>query len=119
MLGVFLLVSGLLLVSCGGKAPPEVVPAAESAPSLTPTPSPIDVNALYAGRCATCHGEKRQGSYGRGGALTPESLAGRSDPVIREVIAEGIPYTNMPAWKGRLSAEEINAVVQFLKYTSP
>lgn len=118
MLWVFLLVTWLLLVSCGSEAPPVVAPEAEPS-SQTPVPSLTDVNALYADRCAICHGEKRQGRYGQGGALTPESLAGKSDTVIREVISEGIPYTNMPAWNGRLSAEEINAVVQFIKYTSP
>ena len=113
VLGVFLLATGSLVVFCGGEAPPPAAPAAEPAPSL------MDVSALYATRCAPCHGEKRQGRYGSGGALTPESLAARSDAAIRKTISEGIPYTAMPDWRDKLSPEQIEALLHFIKYTSP
>jgi mono/diheme cytochrome c family protein len=69
--------------------------------------------------CVPCHGESRHGVYGSGGALTPESLAGRSDVAIKETISQGIPYTAMPAFKPALSPEEIDALLQLIKYTSP
>jgi hypothetical protein len=57
--------------------------------------------------------------YGSGGALTPESLMGRSDAAIKETIAEGIPYTAMLAFKAKLSPGEIDTLLQFTRYTSP
>ncbi len=104
--------AGLLLLSCGG---PEPAPT----PTPTPTPSAIAANELYVTNCAACHRANRQGVSGLGPALTPQSLAERSDPTIRETISEGRPGTNMPPWKGTLSAEEIDALIQFIKYTAP
>ncbi len=104
----------IVLIGCTGQAPP-----ATPAPEPTPTPSIVDAGKLYTVNCAMCHGESRYGMYGRGGSLTPQSLAERSDSAIKQTILEGIPYTDMPQWKGTLSAEEIDALVQFIKYASP
>lgn len=57
--------------------------------------------------------------YGLGGSLTPQSLAERSDSVLKQTISGGIPYTAMPSFKNTLSPEELDALVQFIKYTSP
>ena len=119
VLCVSLLAIGLLLVSCGRLAPPPAAPAAVPAPSLPQAASLTDVSALYATRCALCHGEKRQGRYSSGGALTPERLGGKSDDVIRKTISEGIPFTAMPAFERTLSPEDIEALFRFIKYTPP
>ncbi len=109
-LGVFVTVImvGLVLTSCGGP---------ESAP--TSTPSAIDAGALYETNCVACHGANRQGIPNLGPALTPDSLAALSDTEIKDTISNGRPNTAMPPWKDTLSSEEIDALVQFIKNTSP
>ena len=90
---------GLLLVSCGG--------------------TKIDAEGLYESDCTSCHGANRQGVSRLGPALTPESLAALSDADVRDAILNGRPGTAMTTWKGILSPEEIDALVQFVKHTSP
>ncbi|MDP3879485.1 MAG: cytochrome c [Dehalococcoidales bacterium] len=110
---IILVITNLLLLACQGQATP---PANAPRGDITTVP---DGASLYSANCASCHGESRQGVYGSGGALTPDSLGVRSDAAVKETIVEGIPYTNMPAWKTRLSPEEIDALLQFIKYTAP
>ena len=111
-LGLFItvVVVGLLLSSCGGP---------ESAPTSTPTTPAIDADKLYATNCVACHGANRQGMPNLGPALIPESMAELSDTEIKETILNGKLNTAMPPWKDTLSSEEIDALVQFIKYTSP
>ncbi len=108
------IIVGLLLVSCVRQ---ESAPAPASESTLTP--SVIVADELFARKCATCHGGRRQGMYDLGGSLIPQSLAERSDSVLKQTISGGIPYTAMPSFKNTLSPEEIDALVQFIKYTSP
>jgi mono/diheme cytochrome c family protein len=103
---------GLLFISCG-------VPEAVPTPAPTPTPSAIDASALYKANCVPCHGANRQGMPSLGPALIPERLTELSDAVIKETIAGGRADTAMPPFKGTLSPEEIDALLQFIKYTSP
>lgn len=92
-----------------------------SAATLTPqaTPPAKAAGELYTTSCAGCHGRKRQGISGLAPALTPESLAGMSDAEIRDAILKGRAGTTMPAFKDRLTPEEIDALLQFIKPTSP
>ena len=96
-------------------------PTTEPAPAPIPPPtaSAIITGELYAGNCAACHGVKRQGVSGFSPALTPESLAALSYTEIRDAILNGRSNTSMPPFKGTLNQEEIDALVQFLKDTSP
>lgn len=106
---------GLLLISCGGGKPaPATLP-----PPTAPSPPAIDASSLYATTCVACHGVNRQGISGLGPALTPESLAARSDTELKDTISNGRPNTAMPPWKDTLKSQEIDALVQFLKHTSP
>ncbi len=111
-LGLFItvVVLGLLLASCGGP---------ESAPTSTPTTPAIDAGELYETNCVVCHGINRQGMPNLGPALTPESLAVLSDTEIKDTILNGRLNTAMPPWKDTISSEEIDALVQFIKNTSP
>lgn len=74
---------------------------------------------LYAGNCAACHGVNRQGISGLAPSLTPESLTALNYTEIRDIILNGSSNTAMPPFKGTLSQTEIEALVQFLKDTSP
>ncbi len=89
------------------------------APESQPTLSAKSAGELYATSCAACHGANRGGMSGLGPALTPESLAALSDAEILDAALNGVPGTMMPAFKSILSAEEIDALLQFIKYTSP
>lgn len=94
-----------------------------SAPMPTPpvetTPSEIPSVELYSSKCAACHGANREGVPGFAPALTPESLAARSDAETREAILKGISGTAMPAFEATLSPEEIDALLQLIKHTAP
>ena len=112
-LGIFITVImvGLFLVSCGGQG---------VAPTPTPVSTPaIDAEELYATNCVACHGPNRQGISGLGLPLTPQSLAAQSDSEIRDIVLKGKTGTAMIAWETTLSSEEVEALLQFIKYTSP
>jgi cytochrome c oxidase cbb3-type subunit 3 len=73
----------------------------------------LDFNTLYAQNCAGCHGAR-----GRGGAsialANPVYLAIVDETVLRNVIANGVHGTSMPAFAQRaggiLTEEQINAI---------
>ena len=73
----------------------------------------LDFNTLYAQNCAGCHGAR-----GRGGAsialANPVYLAIIDETVLRNVVANGVQGTSMPAFAqragGMLTDEQINAI---------
>jgi mono/diheme cytochrome c family protein len=97
-------------------APEATLVAAHSSPSSAPVGARI-----FAENCARCHGAGGQG----GGAektpdLTkPETQAVLSDARAGKIIRDGKPGTSMPAWRGRLSEDEINSVASFVKTLGP
>ncbi len=97
LLGILVLIS-----SCGQSQPPA-----------------IDARALYEANCVACHGANRQGISELGPTLTPQSLAELSDTEIRDTILNGRLGTAMAGFKGRLNQEEIDALLQLIKYTPP
>ena len=85
------------------------VPSGHAQPGLQgPPPDPA---VLYAQNCAACHGERGEGRMGP--ALT--HLDDHTDDEIYHIIAEGRPERGMPAWAGRLTPEEITALVGYLR----
>ncbi len=104
------IIIGLLLASCSGS---------ESTSPPEPDASAIDASTIYGTTCIACHGPNREGITGLGKPLTPESLSSRSDAEIRDIITNGKPDTTMQSFKGSLSADEINALVQFIKNIEP
>lgn len=119
------LVGMWLLSACSQPAP--VAPAAPTTPAapvapakpVTPVAPVLDAKALYVANCVVCHGANRQGVTGLGKPLTPESLAALSDDTIRDTTLKGKPNTAMAGFEGRLSVDEINALIQLIKYTAP
>jgi len=82
-----------------------------------PTVQGIPVAEFFAASCAVCHGQDRQGLVGP--ALTPERLT-QPDEFYFDTIKNGRAGTVMPAWGQQgLTDEDINALLQFEKYTEP
>lgn len=89
--------------------------AAVTACSSKPTPSdPVLAKGqqVYAQNCASCHG-----ADGEGGAAP--RLIGiatvYSEAQQRAKIEKGVTGSAMPAWKGRLTDEEITAVLRYTR----
>ncbi|WP_193368798.1 nitrite reductase [Pelagibius marinus] len=69
--------------------------------------------ALYEEHCAACHGADRLG--GTGPALIPEALSRLRGAKLSTIIAGGRAATQMPAFAGTLSEEEIAALAAFVR----
>jgi len=67
---------------------------------------------LYQQHCASCHGEQRIGLMGP--ALLPESLERLRPAEALKVITQGRTATQMPAFEGLLSPEDIRALGTFI-----
>jgi len=135
----FILIAGILvlaLATCAGAAEvPTTVPGDEisrGAPEDTDTDTAeghdddtdadaatdsdtdertTSINAadIFSQRCSGCHGEDRGG--GRGPALLPDVLT--KDPAsYKNTITNG--SGPMPVWGNRLSADEINTLVEYI-----
>ncbi len=70
--------------------------------------------AVFDANCLACHGA--DGAGGVGPKLKPNAFVGASaDAAVRQVIENGRAGTAMPAWQGRLSADDTTAVVALLR----
>jgi glucose/arabinose dehydrogenase len=73
-----------------------------------------DVVRLYSESCANCHGPKLTG--GQGPSLADEEWKyGGDDASIAKSIHTGQPATGMPAFGGALSAQDIRALVIYIR----
>ena len=64
---------------------------------------------IFSQRCLGCHGEDREGDNGP--ALLPDVLTKDPSVYVNTITNGSGP---MPAWGNRLSADEINALVEFI-----
>jgi len=71
-----------------------------------------NAEALYVEHCQACHGEGRLG--GQGPVLEPVSMKRLKKNEAVKVIAEGRPATQMEGFKDKLSAAEIDALVEYI-----
>lgn len=92
-------------------------PPAQLAPAHASTPDPPSGAEIFATNCARCHGA---GGQGVSAMKTPNF----TNPAVQtdlpqgrviNVIRNGKPGTAMPAWSGKLSADDIDAVAGFVK----
>ncbi len=96
-----------------------IVVAALAAAVLLPTAAfaEIDVPAVWKKKCAMCHGDdgkaqtKMGAKYKVPDISTAEWQGKHSDEQIKDVITNG-GKTKMPAFKEKLTAEEIDAMVK-------
>lgn len=82
-------------------------------------PTEIGVGkASYRLRCSACHGIHAEG--GRGPSLNRgEFSVGDTDLSVYRVIAEGVPGTEMPAFGGRNTEDNIWRIVAYLQSFAP
>ncbi len=91
-----------------------VILCAQAAPSFAGEPAEV-----YKAKCATCHGKDQKGNPAMAKMFKVEPAAmdltalTKSDEDLAKVITDG--RGKMPAFKDKLSAEEITGVVSYLK----
>ncbi|MCK5791484.1 MAG: c-type cytochrome [Ketobacter sp.] len=69
-------------------------------------------DSLFQQHCARCHGQQRLG--GMGPALLPDNLSRLRKPQAMDVISEGRAATQMPGFKTVLSADQIQALADYI-----
>lgn len=92
-------------------------PGGETAPTPVPEAAAGDADngaTVFAANCAGCHGEGAAGG-GVGPTLISAEMAAKDDDHYRQTLNNGVAGTAMPAWAGRLSAQEIEDVIAFLR----
>jgi mono/diheme cytochrome c family protein len=134
--GLALLLVLILTLACNPNPQPEgltpiptMAQGATLEPSLEATPAPggeVEASpapaggnadngaAIFAQNCSGCHGQNAEGG-GVGPTLVSAEMKGQNDDFFRQVILSGRSGTAMPAWEGRLSAQEIEDVIAFLR----
>ena len=70
-----------------------------------------DGAAVYKAKCATCHGPDGTGQTAIGKSMKIKNLKDASD--VKNVIENG--KGKMPAYKGKVSADELDAVVKYVQ----
>jgi len=71
-----------------------------------------DAPALYQQHCAQCHNPDRLGAQGP--ALLPQNLKRLKKKRAMQVISQGRPATQMPAFGDKLKPEQIQALVDYI-----
>ena len=93
-------------------------------PAVT-TETSMEGRRVYARHCSVCHGDTGQGAIWARSGLNPPP-ANFTDPRVigqltRERMISSVAYgraqTAMPAWKGRLSDEQIELTVDYIRYS--
>ncbi len=141
---ILLLVSAFILAACGGGAATQAASGGGGA-AAKPTPPPDyagktnphagDSASATAGKqtfdsnCASCHGQGGKGDGPAAAGLEPKpaNLAGEQaslkDDYIFWRISEGgkvPPFSSaMPAWKGKLSDDQIWQLVTYIHTLTP
>lgn len=85
---------------------------------LVPAAMAEDGAALYKGKCAMCHGPDGAGQTTMGKNMKLRDLGSaevqsQSDAELTKITAEG--KGKMPAYKNKMTAAEIDAVVKFMR----
>lgn len=78
-----------------------------------PTDASLTSNPVYEKNCAGCHGKTAEGRHFAGPSLKTDKVVGASDADLRNLITNG--KGRMPKFTGKLSSEEIDALVQQIR----
>lgn len=78
--------------------------------------------AIYLEHCMDCHGAAGKGDgvkapflSPRPGNLVSAATSAKTDKELLRTIAQGKPHTAMPAWQDRLSSEDQQAVLRYIR----
>ncbi len=85
-------------------------PAAQNNPFTDLKAIENEAKSIYKQQCASCHGEKREGTMGP--ALKGSA---KSDADLFKIIAQGVEANGMPAFKGSLDEQKIWKLVTYIK----
>lgn len=94
---------------------------APAAPATADTQPAPDAKALWSKKCASCHGatgdaDTKMGKKHEIDDLTkPAWHARHGDDEVRKAIEDGVPDTKMKAFKEKLTAAEITALVAHIR----
>jgi mono/diheme cytochrome c family protein len=83
----------------------------------TPDDTTLISNPAYEKHCAKCHGKSAEGRHFGGPSLVTEKTIATSADDLRNIITNGKGH--MPKYSGKLSAEEIDKLVQQIKAGKP
>src|SRR3954468_12375111 len=95
------------------------------AAALTPSPAPVvgqqTAQDVWEKRCTFCHGADGKSQTKKGKQYKAPNFTKAkwqkttTDDEIVDAITNGVPKSKMPAFKEKLSAEEIKSLVPFLR----
>lgn len=79
--------------------------------------SAAERDAVFKAHCTGCHGSDGKGksAIGTPDFTSAKTQSGLSDADMIDTITNGRKGTIMPAWKGKLSDDEITAVAAYLR----
>jgi mono/diheme cytochrome c family protein len=78
-----------------------------------PAAASLTANPVYEKNCAKCHGKTAEGRFMGGPSLIAEKTTATSAEDLRNIITNG--KGRMPKYTGKLTAEEIDTLVQQIK----
>ena len=102
------------LVDAGIEMPEVEVMTIPTSPELI-----ADGQALFNIACKSCHGLDGYGTRMAPAVNNQIFLSETPDAAIYQIIAGGVPGTLMPAWGSRLSDQELQSLVAFLRSQEP
>lgn len=70
---------------------------------------------LYTNNCSRCHASEGQGTPRAPSLNVKGFLENTNDVAIQQIITLGVPGTSMPAWGDRMTDNEIQAIVGFIR----
>jgi cytochrome c553 len=71
------------------------------------------IDQVYEQQCGSCHGVRRYGGYAP--PLIPQTLGRKSDEALARAIVDGLPNTQMAAFRETVSKEQARALVAFIR----
>ena len=75
--------------------------------------SSLTANPAFVSNCAKCHGKNAEGRHFHGPSLISAKITAASEDELRNIVTNGKGH--MPKYKGKLTSDEIDAMVQQIK----
>jgi cytochrome c553 len=82
--------------------------------------SGVDFSQVWPKKCVKCHGTNGKGKVEGVPDITKSETKKKSESELKKIISSGVKGKteddeDMPAWKGKLTDEEIDAAVKYVK----